>query len=238
MAAEAIVDVLRAMRMNGQVCGREWPMVRTNQVYSVRVMIPAADALDDQHHNRYVRLALQDLAAANLDRFAVTVVGADLEGSVCECLVSTAYILYNYDRLISPVLRCGDCFSPLPYYCIPPLRNDEYFDIISWETSYKSCDDLRAVSSLALDTAVRYELFNPASDLCQFGRAICTAITASTGRPAYYTLYRYGGEVEVADQRWRCPACHQPWFVAMPWHDFDFVCHPCGLVSTRSSDAG
>ncbi len=238
LAAEAIGSVLIAMRMNGQICGREWPIVRTGQTYCVQVMIPAADALKPYHHNHAVNVALQDLAAANFDEFAVSIVGADLESGVCACLASASYFLYNYDRLVDPVLRCGDCSSPVPYYRIPPLGNDEYVDLIAWETSYKACDDLRAVCSPALDAAVCYELFNPASDLFISGRTICTAITANTGRPTYYTLYRYGAEVEIADQQWPCPACHQPWFVATPWHDFDFVCHPCGLVSTRASDAG
>jgi predicted nucleic acid-binding Zn ribbon protein len=65
-ASDAINTLLSALRMNGQICGREWPIAITPAGYAATVLLPEKTSLDASHHNRYVRCGLQKLQEAGL----------------------------------------------------------------------------------------------------------------------------------------------------------------------------
>jgi predicted nucleic acid-binding Zn ribbon protein len=231
---ERIDSLLHALRQNGQTCGREYPIAITLDGVMAMVMLPAADALDESHHNSYVRRDIARFCEIEVNGPYFSLIGEDMAGEVCECLSPSSYILYTYYVALDSPLRCGDCFDPIPLYRIPPTYEDEYYNIICWQSDYQSCDSLQ-MNCRTLERAATRQISDPSSSLSQQGRALCQQIEALTGKPAYYHLYRSTGRRRSAELKRVCPACDQPWLLDQPWHRFDFKCEPCRLVSTLGS---
>jgi len=97
--------------MNGQLCGREWPITSDDRTVKTIIFLPDQDALERVHANRYVAQALTELEIAHLTPPSVTIRGQEIEGMLpCTCPSTRTYILFtNYLSLESP-LRCGNCF--------------------------------------------------------------------------------------------------------------------------------
>lgn len=228
--SEAIDDLLDALRMNGQICGREWPIAVTAAGYVATALLPDEDALDAAHHNKYVRMSLQKLAQIGLGEPEFTVF-EDLQGaSACPCSQPQSYILYtNYILLESP-LRCGDCFRPVPLYRIPPTYDDEYFNIVCWQSEYQACDRLH-MNSATLERAATRQMSRLDSMLTQQGLEACRIIQEVTQIPAYYYLYRYHGRSLRQERLRLCPSCGGEWLLPEKWHKFHFKCDRCRLVS-------
>jgi predicted nucleic acid-binding Zn ribbon protein len=232
---EHIAKLLHALHQNGQICGREYPIAITPDGVMATVMIPAADALDELHHNRYVRQDIARFREIEVNGPYFSLIGEDMAGEVCVCVSSSSYLLYtDYVTLDSP-LRCGDCDDPVPLYRIPPTYEDEYYNIICWQSDYRSCDSLQ-MNCRTLERAATRQISDPTSSLSQQGRAICQQIEALTGKPTYYHLYRSAGRRRSAELKRLCPACRQPWLLDQPWHGFEFRCEPCRLASTLGAE--
>ena len=142
-----------------------------------------------------------------------------------------SYILYTtYVSLESPI-RCGDCFGGIPLYRLPATRDDEYGDIITWESDYKACDTLQMNCS----TGERFglsQLSKHDSSLAIRGREICNRITVTTGIPTYYYLLKSSGKGLKAEQARKCPSCKGEWLLQEPLHGlFNFQCDGCRLLS-------
>ncbi len=230
--SDAVNGLLGPLRMNGQICGREWPISLLPDGCRVIVLAPDKDAFDASHSNRYVRTALDKLADAGLSRPQITFSGEDVDGDQpCTCAVPAAYILFtNYLSLESP-LNCADCFHHVPLYRIPRSAEDEYYNIILWQSDYQSCDSLQMNSS-TLERAATRELSRFDSSLSRRGRNVCSEIAKQMGKPVYYYLYRYGGRSRTQECKRRCPSCGSAWLLDTPWHDlFDFRCDTCRLLS-------
>lgn len=236
MLSDAVNNLLGTLRMNGQVCGREWPIVQTNQHCSAIILIPAHDALDSAHQNSYVKGALDKLVAIGIGAPRIAMIGEDIDGAdPCTCEKPASYILYtDYLSLESPV-RCGDCFCPIPLYILPHTYDDEYYDVISWQSNYQACDLLQMNCGI-LERATTRQLSRFDSRLCRDGLAICDRIATATGIPTYYYLYRYGSRSRTAELARRCPSCGGPWLLENPWHLFDFKCTQCNLISNIAWD--
>jgi predicted nucleic acid-binding Zn ribbon protein len=113
--AHLVHGLLAAMRMNGQVCGREWPITIAGDVCRASVLIPEPSALDPRRDTTYVRRAITELAAAGLARPECIVLGPDIESSgACACARTSSYILYTNHLSLEPPVCCGDCFRPIP----------------------------------------------------------------------------------------------------------------------------
>ena len=106
---EHIAKLLNGLRQNGQICGREYPIAITPDGVVATVMVPAADALDESHHNSYIRQDIARLHEIEVNAPYFGLIGEHMTGEVCECSSTGSYILYtDYVTLESP-LRCGDC---------------------------------------------------------------------------------------------------------------------------------
>jgi predicted nucleic acid-binding Zn ribbon protein len=234
--SKVVYSLLGAWRMNGQLCGREWPITSDNRTVKAVIFLPDRDALERVYANRYVAQALTDLEIAHLTPPSVTIRGQDIEGVLsCTCPNTSTYILFtNYLSLESP-LRCGNCFQPIPLYRIPATYQDEYVDILRWQSDYQACDTLQ-MNCETLERAATRELGHPESSLAQRGRSICQQITAATTTPTYYRLYRYGARSEAHERKRRCPICAGAWLLPAPWHQFDFKCDQCVVVSNIAWD--
>lgn len=229
--SEAIMNLLSALRMNGQVCGREWPIHRLDQTCTAVVFIPEPTALDPAHANNHVTHALERLRSAGIGPFELRIRGAEIASAHgCQCRQRSHYLLYTtYVSLESP-LRCGTCFQPIPLYTIPPTYDDEYADMIAWASDYQACDQLYMNSS-TLERAALQELSRIDRNLARRGMAITATITQATAIPTYYYLYRATGRSRTSELRRRCPSCNEAWRLDAPWHHFDFRCDRCHLVS-------
>jgi predicted nucleic acid-binding Zn ribbon protein len=234
--SQLIKSLLGTLRMNGQVCGREWPIARTALCCSTIVLIPAHDALDSTHQNSYVKDALDQLVVNGIGEPQIALIGEDIDGTdKCTCEKLASYILYtNYLSLESPV-RCGDCFCPIPLYTLPHTYDDEFNDVISWQSNYQACDLLQ-MNCAVLERATARQLSRLDSQLSHDGLAICERIAAATSIPTYYYLYRYGSRSRAAELARRCPSCGGAWLLEKPWHRFDFRCTQCNLVSNIAWD--
>jgi predicted nucleic acid-binding Zn ribbon protein len=234
--AHAINDLLAVLRMNGQICGREWPIAITEIGCIATALLPEAGALDDAHHNQYVRKALEQLEPAGLKLPEVVLTGEDVESiGVCGCSYPDTYVLYTMMCALEPPLRCGRCFLPIPLYRLAPTYQDEYYDIICWQTDYQACDQLQ-MNCGALERASMRQLSSVQSALSKAGLEICSRIHDLTGIPTFYYLYRWGARSRKAELGRRCPRCSGEWLLETPWHLFDFRCDGCHLVSNIAWD--
>lgn len=236
-ASHAINGLLGALRMNGQICGREWGIAIQAAAYVARVLVPEADALDQRHANKYVRRYSSALAVANMADPRGELVGEDLDSpGVCICRERRSYLLYTTYLSLEPPLRCGECFLPIALYRIPPIRDDEYYDLVVWQSDYQACDTLW-MNSTTLERASHRQLSRPDSSLSMQGMALSEKIGESTGRPVYYYLRRYGGRSLALERKRRCPSCDGEWLLPEPWHRrFDFRCDRCRLVSAIAAE--
>jgi predicted nucleic acid-binding Zn ribbon protein len=162
------------------------------------VTIPAADSLDESHHTSYIRRDIARFREIEVNGPYFGLIGEGVADEVCVCLSSSSYLLYtDYVTLASP-LRCGDCGEPVPLYRIPPTYEDEYYNVISWQSDYQSCDSLR-MNCRTLERAATRQLSDPASSLSHQGRALCqqAGISVTGGRWPVG-----GGRWPVAGGRW------------------------------------
>ncbi len=235
--SNAVNRLLGALRMNGQICGGEWPIALGNESCATYAMLPAADALSPDHHNVYVREILSEiLARAGVSEPRVTILGEDLDGDLsCQCGTPPSYVLYTTFISMETPLRCGGCFLPIPLYSLPKTNHDEYSDVISWQSNYQACDTLQMGCQVLVRAATR-ELSRVESTLSQEGLRICREWEAATGVPFYYYLYRYGARSRARELARLCPGCGGSWRLEEPWHLFDFKCDRCRLLSNIAWD--
>jgi predicted nucleic acid-binding Zn ribbon protein len=228
----AINCLVHALRMHGQVLGRELPVGRRDEELVIPAMIPEPTALTASRHNKYVRQWWAETQRLLGTEPAVSLLGEEvMSAPVCTCEVVTSYILYTtYLSLESP-LRCGEGFAPLPLYRVPATSDEGYWDVMVWQSDYQACDTLWMNSATAERSSYR-QLADLHSALSQTGLAVCRQIEESTGVPTYYYLYRYGKRRRDPERKLPCPSCSNPWALTVPWHDrFDYRCDPCRLLS-------
>lgn len=224
--------LVHALRMNGQVCGSEFPDAFYQDRYIVHAFIPEESALAPERHNKHVRRDLERLAEAGVTRPRLTVLGEETGAGVCRCQSPSTYLLFREPLSLESPLRCGNCFSPVPLYRVPPTYDGEYYDVICWQSDHASCSRLGLNCRVAL-RAVTSELSRVGSNLSQDGLSICNKIHASTSIPVYYHLDRYYGRSYKRELERQCPLCGGAWLLERPWHGwFDFRCDQCRLVST------
>ncbi|MCC2672214.1 MAG: Zn-ribbon-containing protein [Armatimonadetes bacterium] len=234
-AAEAVDELLSALRLNGQVLGREHPIIHEAAGYRVVAMIPHEEALAEAHASRWVINRLSRLEAVGLRTPAVRLLGVDpLGADPCACPARSGFILYTTYVCLESPLRCADCFQPVPLYSVPPTADEEFHDVTSWQSDYQACDHLQMNCRTGERFGLR-EMGQPESSLSRQGRAVCRKIEAATGLPVYYYLHRYRMRRRAADATQPCPACGGAWRLAEREHDrFDFRCDPCRLLSNLS----
>jgi len=228
---EAIGRLLSALRSNGQILGREFPLAGDGEAYRAFMMLPAADSLERRHANEWVARAHERLLEVGLRELTVDLVGESAEGwDACGCPTRTSLILYTTYVSLDGCLRCGDCFHPVPLYAVPPTANGEYHDVMRWQSDYQACDQLQMNCTTGERFGLR-EMSCPDSSLSRQGRAVCRKIEAGTGLPVFYYLHRHYGRSFRIERDRLCPACGGPWRLDTSLHDlFDFQCAVCRLL--------
>ncbi|HBV74932.1 MULTISPECIES: Zn-ribbon-containing protein [Vibrio] len=238
----SINGLLDALRYNGQVLGREFPIIIGDGEFRARLICPEADSLHPDYHSDYVKVCLQRLTDAKVLAPKVKVLGQDLNSeqtvSYEEAGQSSWQILYTtFIHSCSP-LRCGDTFRPIPLYHNPPTLNGDHKAIIKWQTEWQACDEIQMAGATQAKHSTLSEISEVSSDLFRRGWDLRGRLEYLTNIPTYYYLYRIGGESVEAEKQRLCPRCGGDWNVAQqPLHDiFHFKCDECRLVSNVSWD--
>jgi len=229
--AEAAFDYMSALRMNGQACGKEWPLYRECNALFSMILTPEETSLAQLFNNQYVNQNLRKLEGLGC-AVAVVQTAKDVQGgAACACAVPSAYVLFTtYTSLESPV-RCLDCFGSVPLYRLPLMPSGEFYELICWKSDYQSCDSLQ-MNCANLEAACTRQLSSLKSTLTMQGLVQCKTLFKSTNKPFYYYLYRNNGRSLSSEKKRCCPSCGGQWLLNESLHSlFYFKCDNCHLLS-------
>lgn len=233
VAADVINTYLSACRMNGQITGKEWTIVYKNKSYIVNLMVPEKNSLSPKNENKYVKNFKKNLIQKGISKPKIISSGKDVESSFTGVLEESDYLILftNYLSLESP-LRSGNTFDPIPLYKIPKTYDNEYYDIICWQSDYQYCDGLQ----MGCKTGERFgtrELTDFKSSLSKRGLEICKNISKLVNKPCYYYLYKGNGRTAKSEAERVCPICgNKKWKLKETHHSLiDFKCDKCKVVS-------
>lgn len=226
--------LLCAWRMNGQlqIQNRSWGIYAQDGIYSVEVLIPAIDALSTVHNSIYADKRLTEFQENGLPLPKIEILGREIEClAECTCVNRSAYILFNTYLSLESVVRCADCFNPIPLYTLPYIGSDEHYEIVNWAHAYECCDALQ-MGCVVLERSCMREMFDVHSNLSRTGLSISQQLAEQAGIPVYYYLYKHNGRSLRQETARKCPSCGEDWLLSEAWHDmFDFRCDQCHLLS-------
>jgi predicted nucleic acid-binding Zn ribbon protein len=234
----AINGLVEALRFNGQLLGREFPIVMGEGVFFLRAVCPEEDSLHPEYHSDPVVHSLKLLSDACLLAPKVKLLGRDLnsEQAAVPSPPSWQLLYTTYVHTCSP-LRSGETLLPIPLYRIPATFNGDHKSLIKWQTEWQACDELQMAGGCKAQHASLNELIEPSSDLFRRGWDLRGRLEYLTQIPTYYYLYRVGGTSLAAEKERRCPMCGGDWSLEQPIHDlFHFRCDDCRIVSNISWD--
>lgn len=230
---DAAESYLAALLKGGQVAGH-WFLTWTKGRLNAHVGLVSSAALDPQHHTGW---GTRELAKITL-LFGKAPVWKLLDDDADEGQPSWngapfLFLSTHFLDIGSPVAR-GDGGQPVPVYAFPILE-DEKDGIYRWQCTYRDLDSLW-IGGGALELASYRQLAEPDSQFSQEGRMLCGEIERATGIPVFYYLMRYWGRSKGEEDR-LCPGCGRKWAIARQrglkagFHEFDFKCGSCRLVS-------
>ncbi|MBL4830118.1 MAG: Zn-ribbon-containing protein [Aliivibrio sp.] len=235
---QAINRLIEAWRYNGQILGREFPIVMGDGDFRVRVVCPEESSLQASYNSDFVNVSIELLSEAMLLFPKAKLLGRDInsEESAVDETPSWQVIYTTYLHTCSP-LRSGDTLMPIPLYRNPATFNGDHKTVIKWQTEWQACDEIQMADACAAKFAAVREISDIESDLFRRGWDIRGRIEHLTKIPTYYYQYQVGGK-SLEEQRDRgCPKCGQAWRVETAIHDiFDFKCDDCRIVSNLSWD--
>ncbi|WP_413113755.1 Zn-ribbon-containing protein [Thaumasiovibrio sp. DFM-14] len=235
----SINALMDALRYNGQVLGREFPVVIGEGVFSVRAVTPESDSLHPDYHSPQVKACLARLSQASLLSPKIKVLGRDLNSDTSsDTEHPTWFVLYtSYVHTSSP-LKCGDQLMPIPLYQLPATFNGDHKAVVKWQTEWQACDELQMAAGCQAEHAALHEMRDVDSDLFRRGWDLRGRIEYLTKIPTYYYQYQVGGNSREEELTRCCPKCGSAdWRLDAPLHDlFHFRCEPCRIVSNLSWD--
>ena len=232
---QVVARRISTWRHDVRALNREYEILRVDECYQLRIGIPAPNSLLAEHNSPDVLRAKAELVQAQMRAVHVDAISEENgDGDSCWCDDPTFYVLSVSDRSLGWNLRCGLCFDPVPRYAmLRQVPHSAEFDTLcsSWEADCKRFVQIYTNGSSGC-RAAKKELSSLESSLTRRGREICDVITAGSGKPAYYYLYRDGGRSRQSEMRRRCPSCSGDWLLSEPMFDyFHFKCDRCRLLS-------
>lgn len=232
-AQQCISSLLDEYRYNGQIIGREFPVILNNDVFEVVFVCPEQNSIAVIYNNDSVENAYSRISKVGLSVPEFKVLGLESQSDFVDlCESPPALILYStYVQSCSP-LRCAEHFAPVPLYKMPESVRKP---LIKWQESHAACDQLQMNELIELEPFVIEQLSNEESELMFQGRELLKVIEQTLSIPAYLYLYRVGGESYEQEQKRACPSCGNEWLLSEPLFDmFDFKCDKCQLLSNIS----
>ncbi|MEZ8082463.1 hypothetical protein A1OW_10115 [Enterovibrio norvegicus] len=234
----AVNGLMDALRYNGQVLGREFPMVMGDGQFHVRAVCPEKDSLNPKFHSPQVALKIRQLSEASLLSPKMKVLGRDInsEASAEDTPRSWQVLYTTYVHTCSP-LRCGETLLPIPLHRLPATFNGDHKAVVKWQTEWQACDEIQMAGSFNAEYAALAEIQDADSRLFRKGWDIRGRIEYLTKVPTYYYQYRVGGDSAESELERKCPKCGGDWRLDSPLHDvFHFKCDDCRIVSNLSWD--
>nr|WP_211092014.1 Zn-ribbon-containing protein [Vibrio agarilyticus] len=235
---KAINGLMDALRYNGQVLGREFPIVMGEGEFFVRTVCPEKESLHPRHHSEFVQRCIANLSEASLLAPKVRLLGLDINSEqAAETETPSWQVLYTtYVHTCSP-LRSGESLLPIPLYRYGPTFNGDHKAVIKWQTEWQACDELQMAGACRAEFAALHEICDADSVLFRRGWDLRGRIEYLSQVPTYYYQYRVGGESLDAELARKCPKCGGEWRLDTPLHDiFHFKCDACRIVSNISWD--
>jgi len=230
---DLVESYLYSLQRNGQICGDfVFSTHRGERIAYLYLARP--DSFGLEHHSEYGRADLENMKPF----FPAAPKWQLMDDSVPDAFPALAtsshvYLFATAFSGCSPV-RCGDTGEPLPLYQLPiPFDSREH--LLFWSREYSRMDGIW-FSSGELEIPAYRQMAEPGSLLAKQGRKVLRKLEQASGVPAYYFLMRYAGRNKEAEPQRRCPGCGGEWFVRTrasgePFHQFEFRCEPCRLVS-------
>ena len=190
---KGINGLIEALRFNGQILGREFPIIMGEGTFHVRVVCPEEDSLHPENHSDFVNYCVERLSQACLLAPKVRLLGRDMNSEqVAEEETPSWQVLYTtYVHTCSP-LRSGETLLPIPLYRNPPTFNGDHKAVIKWQTEWQACDELQMAGGCKAEHAVLAEITRIDSDLFRRGWDLRGRIEYLTKIPTYYYQYRLG----------------------------------------------
>lgn len=145
----AINGLMDALRFNGQVLGREFPLAMDDATFTVRGVCPEEQSLHPRNHSDFVNFCLKRLSEAGLLAPKVRLLGQDINSEHTAPPQQPSWqVLYTtYVHTCSP-LRSGDDFMPIPLYRNPPTLNGDHKSVIKWQSEWQACDELQMAGGM------------------------------------------------------------------------------------------
>ena len=233
-----INNYLDMLRYNGQILGREFPIAMYDGWFTVRLVCPEKNSLNNAFNSPQVTHALNKITQAGLLAPKIKTIAEDLNSLECATEFTPSWqVLYTTFLDTCSPLRSGDTFAPIPLYRTPEaISNGDRKAAIKWQEEWVNCDELQMNGS-AVSTAVLKEIGEVNSKLYYSGTHLCKRIEYITKVPTYYYLYRVSGLSLEDELQRKCPSCDGDWKLNKSIFDiFDFKCDKCQLVSNLSWD--
>ena len=256
--ANAAQEYLAALLKNGQICGEPLYAWSSGRLVAY-AHLARPDAAASKCLSKMGRLAHQAVVAAFRRPPQWKVLDDEVPRRFPRWQRSPDFYLATDAFDDGSPLHCGETGQPILAYLLPATdqtRESLYF----WARSYQQHDNLW-LGSAGLEIPAYRQLAEPDSELSATGRVLCREIEQAAGKPTFYYLQRYWGRRTGEEDR-KCPACGRPWRVpdiGVPdcgdpnhshrdgdhsgcadrvFHQFDFRCIPCRLVSHRAASVG
>lgn len=233
VAQPLITQLLDEYRYNGQIIGREFPLILDQHQFCIDIVCPSEDSLAAEHNTGLINQLIERLNNHGLRISELQWQGIECQSDFTDnCSPSDGYIIYStFVQSCSPI-RCLSHFAPVPLFELPEQVRKP---LIKWQENQAACDQLQMNQCGTLENKMVFQLSELDSDLTQQGRLIANQIKQATGKPVYYYLYRVTDNSLEEERRRVCPSCQSPWLLTEPMFElFDFCCQKCGLVSNIS----
>jgi predicted nucleic acid-binding Zn ribbon protein len=220
----------------GQVLGNyETPFITANALVSYQTTLETT-SLSKKYFDEYSKKRVNDLEQWCNSKLKTEVVGKVIpeHNGVCKCKKSDFYILFTYAYNNSGLIDCGNCKKVVPIYRLTQLAYNDRYEMLSWETNYKACDNLQLGCTVGEKWATK-QMSDVNSQLSKQGIDICKKIMGATGVATFYYLHNYRHISPQMDKARLCPSCNGKWLLKQRLLDFyDFKCDKCMLLSSFS----
>ncbi len=237
IAEEYVEYYISALFHNGQACGEYFTVIENGELCAY-INLQNIEASLEKYHceygNKWLKKIIQLFPSAPVWKII------DDELPVKNLDWNDAPFLYlfaSYDECESPIYR-GDNGSSIPLYKLAGTHEDRE-KVYFWQREYRDLDAIWMRCG-DLEVPAYKQLATPVSSLSASGKEICEHIENVTGKPTYYYLMRYWGRRSGEETR-HCPKCGHDWNHEInqnsenaAFHQFDFICHNCRLVSHLS----
>ena len=199
--------------------------------YVARITAPFKDALEEKYDDKYVKKLREKFYSLLEKEPELEYVGEDICYTDCVCGGEEAqdYILCILPHLedISPI-RCGQCWSNIPYYLLPELSEETREELRNWKSVYFAYDKLFYATDIG-EMGAHKMMSKVDSRLNKKGMEICRKLEKELGKPVYYYIYRFYGKHGKA-----CPICGGEWKEPQGAIT-DYRCRKCRIVAHERS---